>query len=148
MTFFSARWLKELRHRAQTRGIDDPYVAPARLDEATLLEVLQNRVHGLTSESDQVAEIGLIQSERHEYALVVWDAVIGSQIEQGVGDARMGAFVQELLDSGSKPFQPQTHHLGDLVPKRRRFLSHAQQQVPTERAEHDIFMRGGEVIAR
>src|SRR6266540_1185433 len=148
MTFSSARWSKGLRHRPQTRGIDDPYVAPACLDEATLLEVLQDRVHGLTGESDQVAEIGLIQPERHEYALIVRDAVIGSKIEQRVCDARMSAFVQELLDSGSKPFQPETHHLGDLVPKRRRFVSHPQQQVSTERAEHDIFMRGGEVIAR
>jgi len=61
--------------------IVDPNVASARLDEAALLEILEHRVHGLSRESNQIAEVGLVQPQRNEHALVVGHTVIVSEIQ-------------------------------------------------------------------
>src|SRR5262249_39756919 len=141
-------WLKVLGHGPQARRVDDADVAAAGLDETALSEVLQNGIDGLTCKTHEVAEIRLGAPEGQQNALVVGDAVIRSQIEQCVCDSRLGALAKEFLDSCAEPLQPQAHYFRDLVAKRRRLLSHPQQQVATQGAQHDIFMGRGDMVAR
>ena len=128
--------------------ISDPDVTAAGLNEAPLPEILQHDVDRFTREPHQITEIGLVESDGNQHPLIVPDAIILSEIEQRVGHARVRALAEQFLDARMKPAKPQTHDLRDLIAERRRLFCDSQQQVSTERAQDDIFVRRRDVIAR
>ena len=64
------------RDGAQTGWIDDPDATSASLDEAALLEILQNHIDGFPGDANEIAEVSLIQPDGDEHALLVWHAEI------------------------------------------------------------------------
>ena len=77
----------KLHDAAEPIRILDADTPAIRLDETAPAKILENNVDGLARQTNEITEIGLVQSQRDDDPCIVGDAVVRREVEKRMGDA-------------------------------------------------------------
>ena len=98
---------RPLSDSPQTLGIAQADTSSIHLHQALIAPGLKNGVDRLAGESHELSQVALTEQQRNQHAPVIANAVLTSELEQGVREACRCALSQEFLDSCSQRPKPQ-----------------------------------------
>ena len=81
------RRTREPADAAEAIGVLDADTPAVRVDETALAKILKDDVDRLARETNEIAEIALVEAQRDEDPCIVGDAVVRREIEKRMGDA-------------------------------------------------------------
>jgi hypothetical protein len=128
--------------------LEEAQGAALELDEPLLAEVAEGQVHRLARHPDEVGEVALAETQRQQDAVVVPDAVVAPEVDEGLGQPGRRPLEEEPLDPVPKGLQPEAHELGHPKREVRERAEHLEEILAGDDADERVVVGLRHVVPR